>query len=132
MDHERLTRTIIGRAMTVHDALGPGFLEPVYQKALAYELRDAGLAVEREHRVQVHYRGQLVGDYWIDLLVERCVLVELKAVRTLAPAHDDQLYNYLAATKLEVGLLLNFGARRLEFRRRTREYARRGCRTTGK
>jgi GxxExxY protein len=122
MDHERLTRTIIGRAMTVHDALGPGFLEAVYRNALAHELRKAGLATACERRLQVRYDGVVVGDYVVDMLVDGCVLLELKAVRTLAPIHETQLVHYLTATGIDEGVLLNFGAPRLEFRRKSRVY----------
>jgi GxxExxY protein len=122
MEHERLTRTIIGRAMTVHDALGPGFLEQVYRNALAHELRKAGHVAERERRLAVHYDGVVVGDYVVDILVDACVLLELKAVRRLAPIHETQLVHYLTATGIALGLLINFGAERLEIRRKTRRY----------
>ena len=122
MQHEALTRTIIGCAMQVHRVLGPGFLESVYQNALAYELAQCGLAVEREKRVQVHYRDLIVGDFVADLVAERTVLVENKAARALIPAHEAQLVNYLTATGLDVGLLFNFGAERLQFRRKSRVY----------
>lgn len=122
MEHEELTRTIIGSAMAVHRVLGPGFLESVYQNALAHELRKAGLKVECERKVQVSYDGVVVGDFSCDLLVEDAVLLELKAVQALAPAHEVQLVNYLTATGIEVGLLLNFGGQRLEYKRKSRIY----------
>ena len=122
MEHELLTGRIIGCAMTTHRTLGPGFLESVYRNALAVELRRAGLEVEREKAIAVRYRDVVVGEFRADLLVERCILVEVKAVRALAPAHEAQLVNYLSATGLDLGLLLNFGAARLQFRRKSRVY----------
>lgn len=122
MEHENLTQTIIGCAMKVHSALGPGFLESVYQKALAHELRKAGLKVECERAITVHYDGVVVGDFSADLLVEDKIMLELKASRALVSANEVQLVNYLVATGIEIGLLLNFGADKLEFKRKTRTY----------
>ncbi len=132
MDHEALTRTVIGCAMRVHTALGPGFLESVYQRALARELRDVGLRFACGAAIEVRYRGEVVGEFVADIVVEGRVLIENKAVRALAPAHEAQLVNYLTATGIDVGLLLNFGAGSLEFRRKTREYRRPGRSTEGK
>jgi GxxExxY protein len=120
-DHE-LTGKIIGCAMKVHSTLGPGFLESVYKKALAHELRKAGLKVECEKPITVLYDSVPVGDFSADLLVEDRVMLELKANQALAPANEVQLVNYLTATGIELGLLLNFGAARLEFKRKTRTY----------
>ena len=122
MEHENLTRTIIGSAMKVHSTLGPGFLESVYQKALAHELRKAGLNVECEKAITVYYDGVAVGEFSADMLVEEIVMVESKANHVLAPANEVQLVNYLTATGIETGLLLNFGAETLEFKRKTRTY----------
>ncbi|HEX5830979.1 MAG TPA: GxxExxY protein, partial [Gemmatimonadaceae bacterium] len=122
VDHEELTGRIIGCAMTVQRALGPGHLESVYQNALAHELRKAALVVECRKGIQVRYDGQIVGDFVADMLVDGCVIVENKALRALARTHEAQLVNYLTATGIEIGLLLNFGAERLEFRRKTRTY----------
>jgi GxxExxY protein len=122
MEHQELTENIIGCAMKVHSALGPGFLESVYQKAMTHELRKTGLMVECEKPIAVHYEGVVVGDFSADLLVENTVILELKANQTLAPANEVQLVNYLTATGVEVGLLLNFGADRLEFKRKTRTF----------
>ncbi|MDR1192459.1 MAG: GxxExxY protein [Verrucomicrobiales bacterium] len=122
MEYEQLTGVIIGCAMKVHSALGPGFLESVYQKALAHELQRSGLRVASEYPVAVWYEGVKAGDFSADLLVEDCVLLELKANQTLSPANEAQLVNYLTATKIEIGLLLNFGAVKLEFKRKTRTY----------
>ncbi len=122
MDNEDLTGTIIGCAMKVHQTLGSGFLESVYQNALVYELRKAGLSVVAEARIQVRYEGIVVGDFVADLFVEGQVLIENKAVQSLVLAHEVQLVNYLTATGIEVGLLLNFGTQRLEFKRKHRTF----------
>jgi GxxExxY protein len=120
MEHAELTQQIIGRAMTVHNVLGPGFLESVYKNALAHELRKAGIPFVREKRVRVYYDGIVMGEYSADLLVDSRVMVEVKAIRTLASGNEAQLVNYLTAVNIDVGLLINFGARRLEFKRKTR------------
>ena len=120
MEYEELTGRIIGCAMTVHRALGPGFLESVYQNALVHELGKAGLVVECHRPVAVTYDGVAVGRFTVDMLVGGVVLVENKAVRALAPGHEVQLVNYLTATGIEIGLILNFGSERLEFKRKTR------------
>ncbi|MHC1725314.1 MAG: GxxExxY protein [Syntrophobacteraceae bacterium] len=122
MQKEELTEVIIGCAMRVHRALGPGFLESVYQNALVHELRKAGLAVECQRAVKVFYDGVMVGDFVADMLVAETILVENKAVQTIAQAHEVQVVNYLAATGLEVGLLLNFGASSLQVKRKHRTY----------
>jgi GxxExxY protein len=122
MLHEDLTKKIIGCAMTVHGALGPGFLESVYRKAFAHELRKAGLRVEIECPIKVFYDGVCVGDFYADLFVEDLVIIETKAVQSLAKAHEVQLVNYLTATGVDVGLVINFGASSLEFKRKHRIY----------
>ena len=122
MEHKKLTERIIGCAMSVHRLLGPGFLESVYRNALAHELRKAGLDVAYEHAIAVKCDGMVVGNFSADMLVEGTVLIENKAVQALAPAHEVQLVNYLTATGIEIGLLLNFGSNRLEFKRKTRTY----------
>ena len=111
---------IIGLAMKVHSALGPGFLESVYQNALIWELRKAGLKAEAERPISVRYDGQIVGAFTADLLVNNSVIVELKASQSLAKAYEVQLVNYLTATGFDEGLLLNFGAERLEFKKKFR------------
>ena len=108
MKHKDLTSKIIECAYKVHTSLGFGFLENVYQNALMIELRKAGLKAEKEKKIQVHYDGQLVGDYIADIVVEEMVILELKSVKDIHPAHEAQLINYLKATGLEVGLLINF------------------------
>lgn len=122
LEDEELTQRIIGCAMRVHSTLGPGFLESVYQNALMHELRKAALKVECRRPISVHYDGVVVGDFCADVLVEDKVMVELKANQALVPANEVQLVNYLTATGIEIGLLLNFGAARLEFKRKTRTY----------
>jgi GxxExxY protein len=122
MEHEELTKQIIGCAMTVHRVLGTGFLESVYQKALTHELEKAGLKVECEKPIAVIYDGVLVGDFFADMLVADTILVENKAVQSLVAAHEVQLVNYLTATGIDIGLLLNFGTSRLEFKRKSRTY----------
>ncbi|MGA9016270.1 MAG: GxxExxY protein [Acetobacteraceae bacterium] len=112
-----LSERIIGCAFTVANGLGSGFLEKVYENALAHELRKAGLAVAQQHGVSVIYDDVIVGEYAADLLVEAAVVVELKAVRALDDVHQAQCMNYLRATGMQLCLLLNFGRPRVEIRR---------------
>lgn len=114
--HKDLTETIIGVFYEVYNELGHGFLESVYERAFEIALAARGLEVLRQIEVPVWFRGQKVGDFVADVLVNRCVLLELKAVRTLDSAHEAQILNYLRATEIEVGLLFNFGIKP-EFRR---------------
>ena len=111
MKHKELTAKIIECAYKVHNTLGFGFLEAVYQNALLIELLKAGLRAEKEKKIQVYYDAQQVGDYLADIIVEDKVILELKSVKELHPAHEAQLINYLKATGIEVGLLINFGER---------------------
>ena len=111
-----LTQKIIGIYYDVYNELGSGFLESVYQKSLALALESAGLVVCSRIDIPVWFRGHQVGQFEGDLLVEKCVLLELKAARALGSAHQAQLLNYLRATEIEVGLLLNFGPKP-EFKR---------------
>lgn len=104
-----LTQRIIGCAFTVHNTLKAGFAEKVYENALSIELRKSGIRVEQQVPISVRYDGQVVGEYVADLLVEDRIIVEVKAVQALLPAHEAQLVNYLAATGHDVGLLINFG-----------------------
>jgi GxxExxY protein len=113
----RASERIIGCAFTVLNTLGAGFLEKIYENALAHELRKAGLAVLQQYGIVVRYDGIDVGDYAVDLLVEGAVLVELKAVRALDDIHRAQCLNYLKATGLHLCLLVNFGRTRLEVKR---------------
>ena len=112
-----LTEKIIGCAFKVLNTLGCGFLEKVYENALAHELRKAGLFVQQQHPVPIYYDGVLVGDYTADLIVEESVLLELKAVQALDEIHEAQCLNYLKATELPICLLLNFGRPKLGLRR---------------
>ncbi len=105
---------VIGAAMKVHSALGPGFLESVYQNALILELQKLGLKVDAQRPITVHYDDQVVGVFAADLLVNDSLMLELKANQLVAKAHEVQLVNYLVATGIDEGLLLNFGAERLE------------------
>jgi len=116
---------VIGAAMKVHSALGPGFLESVYQNALMWELRKLGVKAEAERPITVRYDGQIVGAFTADVLVDDSVIVELKAVQTLAKTHEVQLVNYLVATGPDEGLVLNFGTERLEFKKKFRRPAQR-------
>lgn len=109
MLHEGITQTIIGDFYKVYNVLGYGFLEKVYENALAYELTQSGLVVRQQWPIKVYYARQLVGEYIADMLVAERVIVELKAAESLSRAHEAQLLNYLKATEIEVGLLLNFG-----------------------
>jgi GxxExxY protein len=116
--YKELTYDAIGAAMEVHKVLGPGFLESVYERALAreFELRD--IAFQRQSALTVEYKGTVAGQFRADFLVDDKVIVELKAVKQLTKVHEAQLINYLKATGRRVGLLLNFGARSLEYKRR--------------
>jgi|SRR2546430_204876 len=111
---------VIGLAMRVHSILGPGFLESIYQNASALELRRAGMRIEAEKAISVFYQGELMGTFLADLFVNDVLIVETKAIQALAKVHEVQLVNYLVATNIDEGLLLNFGTERLEFRKKFR------------
>ena len=115
-----LAGKVIGLAMKIHSTLGAGFLESVYHKALAHELAKAGIRFESEKPLSVSYDGVLVGEFVADFLIENELIVELKAVQNLTPAHEVQTVNYLVATGKDVGLLINFGGERLEFKKKFR------------
>jgi GxxExxY protein len=114
--HRELTQKIIGVFYEVYNELGFGFLESVYENSLSIALRENGFEVQQQIGIPVRFRGAQVGIFEADILVNRCVFLELKAVRAIDPAHIAQLMNYLKATEIEVGLLLNFGSRP-EFKR---------------
>jgi GxxExxY protein len=114
---DKITEAVIGCAYRVSNGLGAGFLEKIYENALAHEIRKSGLRVEQQRLLTVHYDGVVVGDYPADLLVEDSVIVELKAVRILDEIHLAQCLNYLKASGLNVCLLINFGNPELEIRR---------------
>ena len=109
MIDEDITEKIIGAAYKVANTLGAGFLEKVYENALAIELKKSGLSVKQQYSLPVYYEDQLVGNYFADLLVEDSVIVELKAVEELQGIHRSQVVNYLKATGFKLGLLVNFG-----------------------
>ena len=112
-----ITRKIIGAAMKVHSMLGNGFQEVIYQRALAIEMTKQGLLFQRELEMQIYYDGQEIGTRRVDFLVKDQVMVELKALTVLEDVHLAQAINYLEAYGLEVGLLINFGAKSLQYRR---------------
>ena len=114
---QELTQKILEGAFAVHNTLGCGFLEKVYSNALVFELRKIGLVCEQEVPFKVRYKDVVVGDYFADLLVEKRVLVELKACTGLDSVHEAQILNYLKASGIQVGLLLNFGKPKLQYRR---------------
>jgi GxxExxY protein len=120
LKHSEITGEIIKSFYKVYNALGFGFLEKVYENALVIELRELGLTVEQQLPIAVSYRGHLVGEYFADIVVNRCVILELKTAESISRAHEAQLINYLRATDFEVGLLLNFG-QSAEYRRRVFE-----------
>ena len=105
---DRLAYAVIGAAMEVHKALGPGFLESVYEEALCLELQARGIRFVRQAKVSIVYKGRVIGEGRIDLLVGDALIVELKAVEALAPIHSTQVLSYLKATGLHLGLLINF------------------------
>jgi len=117
MKQEKLTEEVIGACFEVANELGSGFLESVYEKALLIALRKKNINVVTQAPVTVTFRGQQVGSFFADLLVEDEVIVELKAVKALVPEHLAQVINYLKATGLETALLVNFGSRKVEYRR---------------
>jgi GxxExxY protein len=125
LKHADVTELIIKAFYTVYNTLGYGFLEKVYGNALAIELRKLGLEVIQEARIAVYYEGELVGEYFADLLVDGVVIVELKAAKRLLEEHEAQLLNYLKATPYEVGLVLNFGPKP-EFKRKAFDNTRKG------
>ena len=118
--HSDITKEIIGAAYEVHNTLGSGFLEKVYQNALMVELKLRKIGAEAEKPITVHYRGEMVGNYIADIVVEDNIIVEIKAIKALSEIHEVQLVNYLTATGIEVGLLLNFG-KSVEVKRRIKE-----------
>jgi GxxExxY protein len=109
MLHEELTKQIIGAFYKVYNTLGYGFLEKVYERALCIELKKSGFEVISQNPIKVYYEGENVGDYFADITVNNSIIIELKAAEALAKEHENQLINYLKATNMEIGLLLNFG-----------------------
>lgn len=115
--HSELTEKIIKAFYKVYNTLGYGFLEKVYENALKIELSKMGLNVQAQKNIKVHYAGYEVGDYYADLMINDLVIIELKAAENICEEHEVQLINYLKATNIEVGLLLNFG-KKAEFKRK--------------
>lgn len=115
--YSELTSKIIGCAMTVHKTLGNGFQEVIYQRALGIEFDENGIEYHREHEMPIYYKQRQIGTRRVDFLVENTILVEIKALSKLEDVHLAQAINYLEAYNMEVGLLLNFGAKSLEFKR---------------
>ena len=109
MLHDNITEQVIKAFYEVYNTLGYGFLEKVYENAMALELQKVGLKVVQQAPIHLFYNGQIVGDYFADLLIEEKVIVELKSAKSISNEHIAQLLNYLKATSLEVGLILNFG-----------------------
>jgi len=121
MKHKELSEKIIGCAYRVYNKMGFGFLESVYEKCLLIEFRKAGLKAESQKPIKVFYEDEIVGDFEADIVVEDSIIVELKSVKRIIIAHEVQLVNYLVATGKDVGLLLNFGEKKVEVKRKVRE-----------
>jgi len=117
MKYQDLTHKIIGCAMEVHKALGNGFQEVIYQRALAIELNYADIEFEREKEMYIHYREKNIGTRRVDFFIESNIMVEIKAVINLEDVHLAQAMNYVEAYNMEIGLLINFGAKSLQFKR---------------
>jgi len=117
MLHANLTEKIIKAFFKVNNTLGYGFLEKVYENAMAIELIKMGCNVRQQQNIKVYYETEEVGDYYADLLIDDLVIIELKAAESLCEEHEAQLINYLKPTKMEIGLLLNFG-KKAEFKRK--------------
>lgn len=121
MELENLTHKVIGCAYTVYNKLGFGFLESIYHKAMRIELDRANLSAESEKPLKVHYDGQVIGDFSVDILVNDELIVELKSVENIVKAHEVQLVNYLTCLKKDIGLLINFGPAGVEVKRKYRK-----------
>jgi len=117
MDINQITHQVIGAAMEVHSTLGNGFQEVIYQRALGVEMYNRGIPFEREFEMYIDYKGYHVGTRRVDFFVAGCIMVEIKALVQLEDVHLAQAKNYLEAYKLEIGLLINFGGKSLEFKR---------------
>jgi len=124
LENDLLTEKVIGCAIKIHRILGPGFLENIYHQALTHELNKASISYISEARMKVMYDGIVLGDYVADFLIDKRVVVELKAVEGLLKAHEIQLVNYLSAIKFDLGLLINFGSQKIQVKRKYREFNR--------
>ena len=121
MQYEDLTQKIIGCAYRVYNIMGFGYLESVYEKCFIIELRKIEVKVESQKPIIVHYLNQIAGNYIADIVVENKIIIELKSVKKIVKAHEVQLVNYLTATGLEVGLIINFSESKVEIKRKVRE-----------
>ena len=121
MEYKEVTETIIGCAYRVYNKMGFGFLESVYEKCLLIELHKSGLDTESQKPITVYYEGEIVGEFVADIIVNDAIIVELKSVRRIIKAHEVQLVNYLVATGKPVGLILNFGERKVEVKRKVKD-----------
>ena len=121
MEHQELTEKIIGCAYTVYNKMGFGFLESVYEKCMLIELRRADLDAESQKPITVYYDKENVGQFLADIVVNDTIVLELKSVRKIVEAHEVQLVNYLVATGKQVGLLINFGERKVEIKRKVKD-----------
>jgi len=121
MDINNLTHKVIGCAYKVHTILGPGFLEKVYENALKFELDKLGIEVQQQGKLPVWYEGHSVGIFFPDLWIDKQLIIEIKAVQNLVLEHEMQLVHYLTATRIETGLLINFGPS-VQVRRKFRDY----------
>jgi GxxExxY protein len=117
MKHQNKTKRIINAFYKVYNTLGYGFLEKVYQNALYYELKSNGFTCQAQQPIKVFYNEQQVGDYYADIIIDDSIILELKAMEAICEEHEFQLINYLKATEIEIGLLLNFG-KKPEFKRK--------------
>jgi len=115
--YKELSYKIVGIAMEVHNRLGFGFLEKVYENSLDILLRKNGIKVEKQYPIQIIFENQVVGEYVADLFIENSIMIELKACNSLLDVHKAQLLNYLKATGVELGILINFGTEKLEYKR---------------
>jgi GxxExxY protein len=120
MDNRKLTERIIGCAYRVYNRMGFGFLESVYEKCMLIELNKTGLDADSQKPIKVYYDNEIVGDFVADIIVNDTIILELKSVRRIVRAHEVQLVNYLVATRKSVGLLLNFGERKVDVKRKIR------------
>ena len=121
MEHRELTEKIIGCAYTVYNRMSFGFLESVYEKCMLIELRKAGLHAESQKPITVYHEKESVGNFLADIVVEDTVILELKSVRKIIEAHEVQLVNYLVATGKQVGVLINFGERKVQIKRKVKD-----------
>ncbi|MCL0070079.1 GxxExxY protein [Dehalococcoidia bacterium] len=121
MEYEEVTERIIGCAYRVYNKMGFGFLESVYEKCLLIEMQKTGLKTESQKPITVFYENEIVGEFVADIIVNNAIIVELKSVKQIVKAHEVQLVNYLVATGKPVGLIINFGERKVEIKRKLRE-----------